>query len=109
MVDQEPPGLCECAGQDGVDGGSPRWPGGGEAVKRLGVAGLDGGKVLATVDGVSVYTLQPGEKGREVRDTPRWKKGRYAATYDVALDHTSLQRWASTPPCVPRPRNSPPC
>jgi hypothetical protein len=32
-----------------------------------------------------------------------------AATYTVALDHTSLQRWASAPPRVTWPRTSPPC
>jgi hypothetical protein len=32
-----------------------------------------------------------------------------ATTHAVASDHTSLQRRASEPPCVPRPRTSPPC
>jgi hypothetical protein len=32
-----------------------------------------------------------------------------AATYAVVSDHTSLQRWAPAPLCVPRPRTSPPC
>jgi hypothetical protein len=31
------------------------------------------------------------------------------ATYIVALDHTSLQRWTPAPPRVPRSRTSPPC
>jgi hypothetical protein len=31
------------------------------------------------------------------------------ATQAVALDHTSLQRWASEPPRVPWPWTSPPC
>jgi hypothetical protein len=32
-----------------------------------------------------------------------------AATQAVALNHTSLQRWAPEPPRVPRPWTSPPC
>jgi hypothetical protein len=31
------------------------------------------------------------------------------ATYTVASDHTSLQRWAPAPPRVPQPRTSAPC
>jgi hypothetical protein len=50
------------------------WPGIGEAVKRLGVARLDEGKVLVMAGGESAYTLQPRERGREVRDMPRLKK-----------------------------------
>jgi hypothetical protein len=73
-VDQEPRGLRECARQDGVDGGLPRWPSVGEALKRLGVVGLDSGEVLATADGESAYTPQPVERGREVRDTSCRKK-----------------------------------
>jgi hypothetical protein len=57
MVDREPRGLCEFTGQDGVNRSSPRWSGSDEAVKRLGVAGIDGGEVLPTAGGVSVYTL----------------------------------------------------
>jgi hypothetical protein len=73
-VVQEPRGLRECAGKDGVDGGSPKSPGVDEVVQRLDVAGLDGGEVLVTVGGELAYILQPREKGREVRDTPRRKK-----------------------------------
>jgi hypothetical protein len=65
-VDREPRGLCECAGQDGVDKGSPRWPGGGETVKRLCVAGLNGGGILAMDGGMPTYTVQP-EKRRKDR------------------------------------------
>jgi hypothetical protein len=50
------------------------WPGIGEAVKRLSVAGLDGGEVLAMAGGELAYIMQPRERGREVRDTPCQKK-----------------------------------